>query len=250
MFFDINIVYGILIVFFASVLQGIMGFGYAIIAGPLLMLLFSPKLVVPVILIQTTFNCFIIIYLLKNYIKKYFNSNMILRLAITGIIGIPIGTFLLVSVTAAMIKIIAGIVIVFYSVTQLFDYRKSIENENVGYTVVGFLSGILVGSIGMSGPPVVLFLTNQNVKKDSFRVNIILYFIIVGLIAILSMYFSDIINIKVINYFLLFFPAMVFGAILGNYFSKKANEIYFRKATILIILISGILAIISSLNII
>ena len=74
MVFNLNMVLGILIVFFASILQGLMGFGYAIIAAPLLMLIFLPKLVVPIILIQSSINNNIIIMsLLKENINQYVN---------------------------------------------------------------------------------------------------------------------------------------------------------------------------------
>lgn len=72
MVFNLNMVLGILIVFFASILQGLMGFGYAIIAAPLLMLIFLPKLVVPIILIQSSINI-IIMSLLKENINQYVN---------------------------------------------------------------------------------------------------------------------------------------------------------------------------------
>ena len=50
-----------------------MGFGYAIVAAPLLMLIFLPKLVVPIILIQSSINNIIIRSLPKENINQYVN---------------------------------------------------------------------------------------------------------------------------------------------------------------------------------
>lgn len=251
MVFNLNMVLGILIVFFASILQGLMGFGYAIVAAPLLMLIFLPKLVVPIILIQSSINNIIIIAsLLKENISQYVNLKKILRLIIAGIIGIPIGTFLLISVEEETIKIFSGIVIIIFSIFQLIGFHKPVKNEKVASVIVGLISGILAGSIAISGPPVVLFLMNQNVIKNYFRVSIVIYFIVLGLIAILSMYISKILNMEVIHYFLSLFPAMVFGLSIGIYLSKKVNESLFKLATIFIVLVSGILAISSGFNII
>jgi len=251
MVFNLNMVLGILIVFFASILQGLMGFGYAIVAAPLLMLIFLPKLVVPIILIQSSINNIIIIAsLLKENINQYVNLKKILRLIIPAIIGIPIGTFLLISVEKETIKIFSGIIIIFFSISQLIGFHKPVKNEKVASVIVGLISGILAGSTAISGPPVVLFLMNQNVIKNYFRVSIVIYFIVLGLIAILSMYISKILNMEVIHYFLSLFPAMVFGLSIGIYLSKKVNENLFKLATIFIVLVSGILAISSGFNMI
>ena len=173
-----------------------------------------------------------------------------MRLIIAGIIGIPIGTFLLISVEEETIKIFLGTVIIIFSISQLIGFHKPVKNEKVAFVIVGLISGILAGSTTISGPPVVLFLMNQNVIKNYFRVNIVIYFIVLGLIAILSMYISKILNMEVIHYFLSLFPAMVFGLSIGIYLSKKANESLFKLATIFIVLVSGILAISSGFNII
>lgn len=117
-----------------------------------------------------------------------------MRLIIAGIIGISIGTFLLISVEEETIKIFSGIVIIIFSIFQLIGFQKPVKNEKVASVIVGLISGILAGSIAISGPPVVLFLMNQNVIKNYFRVNIVIYFIVLGLIAILSMYISKILN--------------------------------------------------------
>ena len=206
---------------------------------------------VPIILIQSSINNIIIIAsLLKENINQYVNLKKILRLIIPAIIGIPIGTFLLISVEEETIKIFLGTVIIIFSISQLIGFHKPVKNEKVAFVIVGLISGILAGSTAISGPPVVLFLMNQNVIKNYFRVNIVIYFIVLGLIAILSMYISKILNMEVIHYFLSLFPAMVFGLSIGIYLSKKVNESLFKLATIFIVLVSGILAISSGFNII
>ncbi|MBN2396097.1 MAG: sulfite exporter TauE/SafE family protein, partial [Candidatus Atribacteria bacterium] len=106
----------------------------------------------------------------------------------------------------------------------------------------------LAGSVAMSGPPVILFLTNLKITKDCFKINIVIYFIVIGFIAILSMYFSEIINIRVIRLFLYFFPAMVLGVYIGISLSNRVTESSFRFTTLVVIFISGVLAISSSLK--
>lgn len=173
-----------------------------------------------------------------------------MRLIIPAIIGIPIGIFLLISVEKETIKIFSGIIIIIFSISQLIGFHKPVKNEKVASVIIGLISGILAGSIAISGPPVVLFLMNQNVIKNYFRVNIVIYFLILGLFAILSMYISKILNMEVIHYFLSLFPVMVFGLFIGISLSKKVNKSLFKLVTIFIVLISGVLAISSGFNMI
>lgn len=53
-----------------------------------------------------------------------------------------------------------------------FGFQKNFKNENIPKLIIGFVSGILGGAVAMSGPPIVLFLTNKREKKNSFRVNL------------------------------------------------------------------------------
>ncbi|MBN2395383.1 MAG: sulfite exporter TauE/SafE family protein, partial [Candidatus Atribacteria bacterium] len=165
-----NILFGIFIVFCASVLEGLMGFGYIMLASPLLMFIFLPKMVVPIVLMQSTFNEFIMIYFLRRQIKKNFDIQRISKLAIASMIGIPLGTLILVTVQEEIIKILTGIVIIIFSISQLLGYRWPINNENIALIITGSLSGILAGSVAMSGPPVILFLTNLKITKDCFKI--------------------------------------------------------------------------------
>ena len=56
--------------------------------------------------------------------------------------------------------------------------KYEIKNKFAGFTITGFISGILHSSTTMSGPPVALFLASQGTKKEEFRANLTAYFFI------------------------------------------------------------------------
>jgi uncharacterized protein len=239
-----SIVYGIVVVFFASIVQGLVGFGFALVSVPLLILCFSHKIIVPNILIQSAFINLIIVI----EAKKHMELKRMLPLMAAGGIGSPIGIFLLHIVDGRNLKIFTGAMLILFSVLLLLGYRKYFKNEKLAFLPVGVISGILSGSTAMSGPPVILFYNNQGIEKTRFRANLVLYFLFLNIFGISIMSINGILSKNIFPYVMLFSPTTLIGVSIGIMLSKKINENIFKKITLFIILMSGIIALISGLN--
>jgi len=225
-----SIVYGIVVVFFASIVQGLVGFGFALVSVPLL--------------IQSAFINLIIVI----EAKKHMELKRMLPLMAAGGIGSPIGIFLLHIVDGRNLKIFTGAMLILFSVLLLLGYRKYFKNEKLAFLPVGVISGILSGSTAMSGPPVILFYNNQGIEKTRFRANLVLYFLFLNLLAISIMTFNGMITNRVLSYTLFFSPSTLIGVAIGIILSKKINENAFKKITLFIVLISGAIALVSGLK--
>lgn len=235
---------GFISILLASLVQGITGFGFALIAVPLLSL-FIPELrnITPIIVIYSFLTNIIVLYKTKQYI----DLKKILPLVIFGILATPIGTYILLYVNVNTLKIIVGAIITVTALAMLKNYKINIKNQNISYGVVGLLSGLLNGSTGLSGPPVVLLLTNQNTNKDVFRANLTFYGITTNIFAIILFVSEGIINNSVINFKVLYLPALIIGVFYGIKISSKINETLFKTITIYLILILGLYTVISTI---
>lgn len=235
---------GFISILLASLVQGITGFGFALIAVPLLSL-FIPELrnITPIIVIYSFLTNIIVLYKTKQYI----DLKKILPLVIFGILATPIGTYILLYVNVNTLKIIVGAIITVTALAMLKNYKINIKNQNISYGVVGLLSGLLNGSTGLSGPPVVLLLTNQNTDKDVFRANLTFYGIATNIFAIILFVSEGIINNSVINFKVLYLPALIIGVFYGIKISSKINETLFKTITIYLILILGLYTVISTI---
>jgi uncharacterized membrane protein YfcA len=166
---------------------------------------------------------------------------------IAGLIGVPFGVFsLMVSDTYTM-KLFVGITTTLFAISFLLGFKKVIQNEKVAFVPVGFISGLLIGSTSMGGPPVILFFSNQGVEKQAFRANLIAYFGVLSLLAVPTLILGGLMNVEVVNYAITFLPALLLGTITGMKSSKKANEGLFRKITLLIVTVTGLISIFSCL---
>ncbi|WP_459477718.1 sulfite exporter TauE/SafE family protein [Clostridium saccharoperbutylacetonicum] len=229
--------FGFLSILLASFTQGITGFGFALIAVPLLSF-FIPELkdITPIIVIYSLLTNIILLYKLRHSIA----FKKIILMIIFAMISTPLGTFLLLYINVKILKIMVGIVIFINALAMFNDFKIKIQNEKISYGLVGILSGILNGSVGLSGPPIVLFLTNQNVSKDVFRANLSFFGFITNIFTIILFAFEGIINQSILNFTIIYLPALIIGVLFGIKASSKINELKFRKLTIYLILALGL----------
>jgi uncharacterized membrane protein YfcA len=235
---------GFISILLASFIQGITGFGFALIAVPLLSL-FIPEIrnITPIIVIYSFLTNIIIVYKSRHHI----DFKKIMPLIIFGIIATPIGACILLYLKVNTLKIIIGSIIIITAFAMFKNFKIKIKNQSISYGIVGLLSGFLNGSTGLSGPPVVLFLTNQNTDKDIFRANLSFYGIATNIFAIIIFIAEGIVNISVLNFTLLYLPALIIGVFVGIKISTKINEIIFRNLTIYLIGFLGLYTVISTI---
>ncbi|MTI66221.1 MAG: sulfite exporter TauE/SafE family protein [Firmicutes bacterium] len=237
---------GIVIILISGLIQGMTSFGFSLLALPLLGLILPIKIVVPILVIYSLVINAIIIY----KIREDVHLGRIKYLIIAGIISTPLGTYLLLILNENTLKVVIGIIISISAISMLKGYKINIESkrENISYIPVGLISGILNGSVSLSGPPVILFLANQGVKKQIFRANLTSYFLILNIITIPTYFFGGLITKDVINHTIILFPALIIGVLLGIKLGNKVDEKIFKKLTLILVISMGILSIISGIK--
>ncbi|MDF2958874.1 MAG: hypothetical protein K0S39_609 [Paenibacillus sp.] len=239
----VTIVLGGAIILFAGFVQGVTGFGFALIAVPLLSKIIPLQSVVPIIVLFSFFTNIVI--LLKS--KAYVQFKRIWLLTVSSIFAAPLGTYILVAVRPDLIKIISGIVITGFAFILLKGYKFAVKNEKTALIPVGFTSGLLNGSISFSGPPVVLFLSNQGVDKNVFRANLTAYSSILNLVTLGFFFAGGLMNREVLVFSVWFVAAMLVGVLLGIKAVTVINDSLFRKLTLILIIIAGVWTLLSGL---
>lgn len=239
------IIIGLIIIFLAGLTQGLTGFGFALVSVPVMMVFFPPKLVIPIIIVHAILVSMIVLF----EARKWLDLKRIWPLMLAGIVGMPFGTYLLLVLDVNIIKMIVGVIVVLFALALLKGWKKEVKNEKLAFAPIGFISGLLQGSTSMSGPPVILFFSNQGASKQVFRANLIAYFLVLGLATIPVYFVSGLMTSEVIRYIVMLLPAMIVGTAVGIKLSHKVEEEVFRKIVLIIVTIIGLVAIISSLGI-
>lgn len=238
-----QIVSSILIVIFASILQGSVGFGFALITVPLLSIFIPIKTVIPVVVVLSAINNLIVLISTKDHIKL----KQIWPLIVFGILGIPIGVLGLRFFNTIILRLIVGFIVLATTVIMIKGVKITFKNRTLAFGIAGLSSGILNGSISMSGPPIVLFLTNEGYNKNHFRANLTLNSIITNIAAILIFYFSGILNFQVFKIAGLNTCSIIIGSIIGIYVSKIFNEKIFKNIVLVLLVIISISTILNTI---
>ncbi len=239
-----NMILSLLIIFIAGTVQGLTSFGFSLISLPLLCMIIPLKTVVPILIIYSLIINSIIFYKIRYYV----NLNRIKYLIIAGVVSTPIGTYVLLVIKGDVLSIVVGSIIIFTSLILWKGYKVNIKNEKLSFIIVGLFSGILNGSVSLSGPPIILFLTNQNAEKQIFRANLTSYFLILNIITVPTYLFAGLITKEVLRYSAFLFPGLIIGVLSGLAISNKINDNIFKKIILILVCIMGVLSVVSNLS--
>ena len=126
------------------------------------------------------------------------------------------------------------------------NYKITFKNDTMAYGLAGILSGILNGATSLSGPPVILMLSNEGVNKGSFRKTLATYFMVLNIFSLPMFIASGLLDRPLLIKSAIIFPSMVIGVILGIGLGNRMKENHFRKITLGLVFAMGLMTVISS----
>lgn len=229
------------IIAFSGFINSITGFGFIIVAAPFLIQLLPPKEAASVALILGIILASVIA--LRE--RRTLAIKVTLQMFGAALLGIPIGTAMLVGVNPAVIKIVVGSIVVGVTIALARGLRLSLSRELPLSLIAGFLSGILSGVSGMSGAFAVIFFMGQGWKPDRVRPTIAAFNTIVSIVTLAWLLSTGTIGHRECTFALMFLPAAVLGIAGSGFLYKKIQARHFRPLTFLLLIVAGILAIIS-----
>jgi uncharacterized protein len=229
---------GGLSVFVAAFLGGVTGFGYSLVATPLLLLLgFRLPFVV-------TANLSVAM-LTRISVAYRFRADLWPRRAAALIIGsVPglwLGVEVLTTVPESSIKLAAGLVVMVAAVLLWRAASQPPPPPLPGAAVVaGFLGGFLGSAASLNGVAPVLLLARDQAAPRSFLADLALYFVVsnaIGLLILLAQGAFD--RDALWPAFVLWLPASLAGNWAGTSVGPRLPEAAFRRLTLAIVFVAG-----------
>ena len=193
----------------AYVIRGITGFGSGLIAVPLLALFLPLQFVVPLVLLLD-FTASLVLGGLHFRRVKWDEIGILIPFSI---VGVALGTSLLVSLPQApMLLALAGFVFIF-AVRSLLNLHGD-KPASRGWALPASLTGGTVGGLfGTGGPPYVIYLTHRIRDKSDLRATLSALFFAEGLTRIASFLVAGLlVTVKVWVAYLVALP-VVLGAL-------------------------------------
>lgn len=232
-----------LIVCLAAALQGITGFGFALLSVPLLLLIYDPRTAVGINIIISFFSLFVLTLRIRREIIR----PTVLNLFLGSIFGIPLGAYIFLHFNVQELKLMIGIVTSLCSLMLLKGVTIKNATGILWERITGSISGFLTGSLGMPGPPIILFLSNQHLPKERFRATTAAYFTLVYPASLLLLMCLRAIDIHVALTAITLIPFAILGGQIGCRLFHLIPQAQFQRGVPILVLCTAIYAIFTSL---
>ena len=158
------------ILFFSAILGGLIrrlsGFGGALIMSPLLMWFFPVPFFIPIVMSAELLGG---LWLSTQWKVNKEDIPSLYRMWILAAVLLPWGIFLGEAVPITVLKVTTGIVVIAFSIFLLIRVNLAIKLSAFRDFLAGGLSGLLLGSCGIGGPPVALYLNASGLQFERSR---------------------------------------------------------------------------------
>jgi uncharacterized membrane protein YfcA len=201
----------VLVVTVAASVQGAIGFGMALIASPLLVLV-DPQLV-PAPLMMSSL---VLVTLMA--IRDHAHADFItVRWAILGnVVGAAAGASVLTVLSPAGFGLLFGAVVLLGVGLSVLGVHVRVRRRSAAGA--GLLGGFMATTSAIGGPPIAL--VYQHADSDSFRGTLATYLIVSCVVGLVALFLAGRFRMPEVELGLLLIPGQVTGFLLSNWLAK------------------------------
>jgi len=230
-----------LVILLAVFTHSLSGFGIALVAMALLPNLVGIQIATPMVaLVAITIE----IFLLIRY-REALNLKAVRPLALSSILGVPIGVWALSGLDERVALVSLGVVISGYAIYALLRLRLPELHNPLWAWGAGLMAGILGGAYNTTGPPVILYGNCKDWPPAEFKSNLQGFFLVSSLFITISHALAGNFTPTVWRYYLWTLPAIAVGILAGISLDRYLDPERFRRVVLVLLVIMGIKLILS-----
>lgn len=223
----------------AGTVKGVVGIGLPITAIGIMSQLSEPRLAITLAIFPIVAGNAWQVYRsghVLEAIRKYW------PFAATLAVSMLITTFFVTSVSAELLLIMLGLVIVLFSIINLAIITPELPErfDTIGQVVAATFSGLFGGLTAIWAPPMVIYFISRRLDKDEFiRASGVLF--LAGSAPLLIGYINNgLIDGPIAQMSALLILPTIVGFTLGEYLRRRMNAERFRTAVLVIFLLMGL----------
>jgi len=228
-----------LAIFIAAFVQMLAGFGFALLAMPVMTLAIPVEeavVILSILSLATTAWQSI-------HLRQDSDRPLARRLIIASFVGMPLGLVILNVVDDTALKIVLGVAVLI--ATALLARRLNLSHVGPGLDIAcGFTSGVLNTSLGTNGPPLVFDLQARGIEPDAFRATISTVFVYGNMLALTLFVLDGKVTGDDLRAALVAAPAWLLGQALGWPARKHVHGERFRWLVLVLLFAAGTTAIV------
>jgi uncharacterized membrane protein YfcA len=229
------------IIVIAAATQSIVGFGYALLVVPCLTVLLGPKVAV---VASTAVGTALVAWNAYRW-RHDVRWREAVTVSVAALCAMPIGLLVLTRADDLTLRLIVGATILVFTV---WLWRGlALPRGRPTEVVAGATSGALAASVGVNGPPLVIAFQATEMAPAPFRATLQVCFLVQATVAMVLFWSQGLVVTDVGRVFVVGIPAAVVGALVGDRIAPRVHEGPFRSAVLVLLTLSGTLAIASAL---
>jgi len=231
----IELFFSILIVAAASTVIGTVGFGFALVAAPVLLVYLDPQQTVVVI------NCLIGVTLIMVLARtwRYLDLRASAGLVAGGVAATPVGVLALNAASPSVLRITIAIVIIFLGLFSLRNVQLPFAESRAAGPVFGFLTSLSVTTIAIGGPLGAIYAISQGWKPNMVRASLALFFLVSDIVAVALYWATGLVGKDTLANVGVMIPGTIIGFFAARLLVNRINERVFRHAVIAVVVIAG-----------
>ncbi|MGZ4724441.1 MAG: sulfite exporter TauE/SafE family protein [Ilumatobacteraceae bacterium] len=222
-------------VFVAALMQIVAGFGFALLAVPLMTLAIEPKLAV---VVSSMTGIFVTTWQAVHS-RADVDRPLARRLTLAAYAGMPFGLLVFITVNNTVLRLLLGIAVLIAVVLLARRVNLHHVGPRLDY-VVGFISGVLNTSLSTNGPPLAFLLQARQLPPARFRATITTVFAFSNILGLSLFIASGKITRDGITTAAITIPAMLLGQLLGYPIRKHVHGERFRRLVLVLLTLAAI----------
>ena len=230
----------IVFVGFAAFMQKVSGFGFGLIAVPLMSLVVTPQRAVIIATLLGLMTTAIQAWVERRHAVVPVAN----RLFLGACLGMPLGFLVYVTVPANGMRLVLGVVVIVAAVVLARGLSLSHGNSTAEY-VVGAISGVLNTSVSTNGPPLVFLLQARGYDPHAFRGTITRVFVYSNVVSVSIFVFAGRVERTPALVALAAVPLVLLMQVLGARLQPHFKGDRFRVLVLGLMFASGVSAIVA-----
>jgi uncharacterized protein len=240
-----------LVVFLAAMAATVTGYGFVLLASPLLLLLMAPAEAVP---LSIALGWLVSLLLLtRRSIWRAIDRSLTMRLALAGMLAVPLGARLLLTMDERMLRVGLGLLTAVLAIVSLGALNRAVTNAAMApvrgqvqswlrSAVAGVCAGILAGSAGLGGSLLVLYLSRRGFDKHRMRATSAATIWCTSTLTLVVYALAGRFDTGLGTTLLSLVPALALGMLVGSRVFHRLPERRFRYAALSFAALAGLIA--------
>ena len=223
--FDADLAIAGAVTLVAGLMRGFAGFGSAMAMAPVFAILFGPaEMVVMIMLMELG----VTVQLFPGAVRDA-QWRFVGPMGLAAGLAMPFGSYILVTIDPELLSRLVAAVVLAFVLFLISGWRYAGEKKLPITVTLGLVSGTMMATTSMGGPPVLTYMLAGRDKALTNRANIICYFGVTEIFLLIVMFTAGLVGETGVWRAIILTPPFMFAAWLGSRLFRQSSEQLYRR---------------------